>query len=143
MPHAATPARAARDAADLEGLLAAEGFGRLTAALQRVLRIVPQDARPAFDPALFEDDAERTLATALASVAAKMRGGPLPLAEFATVAEALVEPIDAYFDQVLVMAEDPAVRASRLGLLAAIRDLVSGVLDWREVACRSPWRGLL
>jgi glycyl-tRNA synthetase len=134
MPQAATPARAARDAADLEGLLAAEGFRRLTAALQRVLRIVPQGAPAAFDPALFEDEAERALAAALAGVAEKVRGGPLPLPEFVTTAEALVEPIDDYFDKVLVMAEDPAVRASRLGLLAAIRDLVADVLDWREIA---------
>jgi glycyl-tRNA synthetase len=134
MPHAATPARAARDVADLEGLLAADGFRRLTAALQRVLRIVPQDTPAAFDPALFEDEAERALAAALAGVAEKVRGGTLPLPEFATTAEALVDPIDDYFDKVLVMAEDPAVRASRLGLLAAIRDLVADVLDWREIA---------
>ncbi|MDN3358328.1 glycine--tRNA ligase [Actinomadura sp. DC4] len=134
MPHAATPARAARDAADLEGLSESEGFGRLTAALQRVLRIVPADAPAAFDPGLFEDEAERTLSTALAGVVEKARGGPLPLPEFATVAEALVEPIDDYFDKVLVMAEDPAVRANRLGLLAAIGDLVADVLDWREIA---------
>jgi glycyl-tRNA synthetase len=31
------------------------------------------------------------------------------------------------------MDEDPAVRANRLGLLAAIADLIGGVLDWREV----------
>jgi glycyl-tRNA synthetase len=133
MPHAATPARAARDAADLAGLLEADGFQRLTAALQRVLRIVPADVPPSYDPALFEDDAERALATALVGVAAKVRGGPLPLPEFATVAEALVEPINDYFDKVLVMAEDPAVRTSRLGLLAALRDLVADVLDWREI----------
>jgi glycyl-tRNA synthetase len=129
-----TPARAARDAADLAGLLESEEFRRLTIALQRVLRIVPPDAPPAFDPALFEDDAERTLADTLAGVAEKVRGGPLPLPEFARTAEALVEPIDAYFDAVLVMADDPAVRASRLGLLAAVRDLVADVLDWREIA---------
>jgi glycyl-tRNA synthetase len=134
MPHAASPARAARDAADLRGLLDSGGFQRLTAALQRVLRLVPPDAPASYDPGLFEDDAERVLATALAGVADKTRGGPLPLPEFAMVAEALVEPIDDYFDKVLVMAEDPAVRAGRLGLLAAIRDLVADVLDWREIA---------
>jgi glycyl-tRNA synthetase len=134
LPHAATPARAARDAADLEGLLAREEFGRLTTALQRVLRIVPPETPAAYDPALFEDDAERALAAAVAAVAERLRGGPLPLPEFAAVAGALAGPIDAYFDAVLVMAEDPRVRASRLGLLAAIRDLVAGVLDWREIS---------
>ena len=30
--------------------------------------------------------------------------------------------------------EDPARRANRLGFLAAIRDRVAPVLDWREIA---------
>jgi glycyl-tRNA synthetase len=34
---------------------------------------------------------------------------------------------------VLVMAEDPAVRANRLGLLASIRDLTDGVVGWEEL----------
>jgi glycyl-tRNA synthetase len=134
LPHAATPARAAQDAADLEELLTTPGFRRLTAALQRVLRIVPPDTRPDYDPAGFEDDAERRLGTTLAGVADKLRGGPLPLPVFAATAETLVDPIDDYFDKVLVMADDPAVRANRLGLLATIRDLVADVLDWREIA---------
>jgi glycyl-tRNA synthetase len=134
LPHAATPGRAARDAADLEQLLTTEGFQRLTTALQRVVRIVPPGTRADHDPARFENDAEHRLAAAFAGVAEKLRGGPLPLREFAAIAGALVGPIDDYFDDVLVMAEDPAVRANRLGLLAAVRDLVEGVLDWREIA---------
>jgi glycyl-tRNA synthetase len=98
------------------------------------VRIVPPGTRAHHDPELFENDAERRLAAALTGVAEKLRGGPLPLKEFAAVAEALVRPIDDYFDDVLVMAEDPAVRANRLGLLAAVRDLVGDVLDWREIA---------
>ncbi len=52
------------------------------------------------------------------------------LATFADVAAAMVGPINEFFDGVLVMAEDPDVRAARLGLLAAVRDLANGVLDW-------------
>jgi glycyl-tRNA synthetase len=134
LPHAATPGRASRDAADLEELVTSEGFQRLTTALQRVVRIVPPGTRADHDPGLSQDDVERRLAEAVTGVAEKLRGGPLPLKEFAAIAEALVRPIDDYFDDVLVMAEDPAVRANRLGLLAAVRDLVEDVLDWREIA---------
>ena len=35
----------------------------------------------------------------------------------------LADPIDRFFTDVLVMADDPALRASRLGLLQRIRDL--------------------
>jgi glycyl-tRNA synthetase len=57
-------------------------------------------------------------------------GPPYLLAEFVDAAAALVGPINAFFDAVLVMAEDPAVRAARLGLLASIRDLAAPILDW-------------
>ncbi len=41
----------------------------------------------------------------------------------------LVEPITAFFDQVLVMAEDETVRANRLALLQSIADLTGGIVD--------------
>ena len=49
-------------------------------------------------------------------------------------ATALVAPINAFFDAVLVMAEDPAVKANRLGLLAGIRDLSEGLVGWEALA---------
>ena len=45
----------------------------------------------------------------------------------------LVEPITNFFEEILVMAEDPEVRAARLGLLATIRDLAAPVLDWQAL----------
>jgi glycyl-tRNA synthetase beta chain len=37
--------------------------------------------------------------------------------------------VDAFFDQVMVMDEDPALRANRLSLLAQLRSLFAGVAD--------------
>jgi glycyl-tRNA synthetase beta chain len=37
--------------------------------------------------------------------------------------------VDAFFDQVMVMDEDPVLRANRLGLLAQLRGLFAGVAD--------------
>jgi glycyl-tRNA synthetase beta chain len=37
--------------------------------------------------------------------------------------------VDAFFDQVMVMDEDPMLRANRLGLLAQLRGLFAGVAD--------------
>lgn len=42
---------------------------------------------------------------------------------------ALGEPVDAFFDKVLVMAEDEAVRANRLALLAALDEQCRSVAD--------------
>ncbi|GAA2100799.1 glycine--tRNA ligase [Actinomadura alba] len=134
LPHAGSPAYAEQAAADLEKLLGDERFDRLTTALQRVLRIVPAETAAAYDPALFDDDAERRLHDALTRVRGELGDAAVGLPAFTGAALALAGPIDDYFDEVLVMADDPAVRANRLGLLAAIRDLVAGVLDWREVS---------
>ena len=37
--------------------------------------------------------------------------------------------IERFFTDVLVMAEDPAVRRNRLGLLQSIRELADGIVD--------------
>ncbi|WP_416138655.1 glycine--tRNA ligase subunit beta [Halomonas sp. HK25] len=42
---------------------------------------------------------------------------------------ALREPVDGFFDQVMVMADDPAIRANRLALLASLRALFLEVAD--------------
>lgn len=34
---------------------------------------------------------------------------------------------------VFVMVEDPALRAARIGLLAAVRDLGTGPVDWTHL----------
>jgi glycyl-tRNA synthetase beta chain len=46
---------------------------------------------------------------------------------------ALRDPVDALFDEVLVMAEDPALRANRLALLRDLRELFLTVADIGEL----------
>jgi glycyl-tRNA synthetase beta chain len=41
----------------------------------------------------------------------------------------LREPVDAFFEAVMVNAEDPSVRANRYALLARLRGLFLGVAD--------------
>ena len=38
-------------------------------------------------------------------------------------------PVDAFFEQVMVMDEDPKLRANRLALLAQLHGLFSGIAD--------------
>lgn len=40
--------------------------------------------------------------------------------------------VNTFFDDVLMMAEEPRLREARLGLLASIRDLGAGILDWSQ-----------
>ncbi len=54
-------------------------------------------------------------------------------ASLATLAQAR-EPVDAFFDDVMVMAEDPAVRANRLALLAELHRMMNRVADLSRLA---------
>lgn len=56
------------------------------------------------------------------------------LTEVVTVIrELLVEPINTFFDNVLVMAEDESLRQNRLALLQDIRNLTSGYADFSHL----------
>ena len=46
---------------------------------------------------------------------------------------AMVEPINAFFEQVMVMAEDPAVRGNRLKLLADVVSTLRLVGDFEQL----------
>jgi glycyl-tRNA synthetase beta chain len=47
---------------------------------------------------------------------------------------ALKEPVDAFFDKVMVNAEDPALKANRLGLLASLHAAMNRVADLSKLA---------
>ena len=62
-----------------------------------------------------------------------------PRAEYGAALETLssLRPrVDAFFEAVLVMAEDPAVRANRLALLGEIVSLFGDVADLSHVKGR-------
>jgi glycyl-tRNA synthetase beta chain len=46
---------------------------------------------------------------------------------------ALREPVDSFFEAVLVNAEDKALRANRLALLARMRDATGRVADFARI----------
>jgi glycyl-tRNA synthetase len=129
LPLAGTPAAADETLVELGRRSGDAGFAELVAALQRVRRIVPAETPAVYDPTALTEPEELALSESLAKVRESLSPSP-SLAEFADAASALVGPVHAFFDAVLVMAEDPALRAARLGLLATIRDLAAPVLDW-------------
>jgi glycyl-tRNA synthetase beta chain len=85
----------------------------------------------AIDESLLAEQAEKDLAQAV--VAAQTQLAPLTAnADYAGVMNYLAgmrEIVDAFFDQVMVMAEDEAVRNNRLALLNQTRQLFLGVAD--------------
>ncbi len=111
----------------------------LAAANKRVANILQKhddSATMDIDPARFEDTAERELFTALESALAS--SAPL-LAEgdytgTLLALASLRAPVDAFFEQVLVMSENPALRANRIALLSRLRKAFLGVGDISALA---------
>ena len=77
---------------------------------------------------LFVEDAERSLRAALESAAEQISPAS-SVDEFLTAFGALVPSIMRFFDEVLVMADDEAVRNNRLGLLQSVAALADGIVD--------------
>jgi len=88
------------------------------------------------DPALMAEPEEIALAGAVAAAGAAATAA-VEASDFDAAMAALAElraPVDAFFDKILVNAEDPAVRDNRLRLLAAIRDAMHTVADFSRIA---------
>jgi glycyl-tRNA synthetase len=133
LPLAASPAIADDTLAELERRVGDAEFAALVTALQRVRRIVPAGTPASYDPERLAEPAEAALHRAVVAVRGRLGDGRPSLAEFVAAAAPLAGPVTAFFDEILVMAEDPDLRQARLGLLAAIRDLAAPVLDWAEL----------
>ncbi|AHH94803.1 Glycyl-tRNA synthetase 2 [Kutzneria albida DSM 43870] len=133
LPLAETPAAADTTLAELTRRAQDPEFVELAAALQRVRRIVPAGTHSEYDPGKLVEPAELALHEVLSKVSSQLDGATGGLAEFLSVAGELAAPVNAFFEAVLVMAEDEQLRRARLGLLATIDSLAEGVLDWRAL----------
>jgi glycyl-tRNA synthetase beta chain len=114
----------------------------LAAANKRIANILNKaegQAGPNVDPALFKMPAEAELARLLAQAgraadAAFERGDYTEsLQELAS----LKASVDAFFESVMVNAEDPRLRANRLGLLRQLHNAMNRVADLSRLAASS------
>ncbi|RWM75414.1 glycine--tRNA ligase subunit beta [Mesorhizobium sp.] len=88
------------------------------------------------EPGLFREDAEKTLFAAV-NQAEKEAGQAIHNEDFSAAMlalSALREPVDSFFERVLVNDEDQAVRANRLALLARVRAATDQVADFSKIA---------
>ncbi|WP_310638422.1 glycine--tRNA ligase subunit beta [Delftia acidovorans] len=111
----------------------------LAAANKRVgniLKKADQAVQAHVDAAVLAEVAEKDLYAALQSVAPKAQqqfaAGDYT-ASLQTLA-ALRAPVDAFFEHVMVNAEDPALKANRLGLLATLHEAMNRVADLSRLA---------
>ncbi len=107
----------------------------LAAANKRIGNILKkseqQSVEARVDDALLQEAAERALAAALKDVAPKAEALFNQGEYAASLRElaALKTPVDAFFDGVMVNADDPALRANRLGLLKTLHEAMNRVAD--------------
>lgn len=132
-----------KQAEALAALLGTEDGVNLLAGYKRaanILRAEEKKEGKAFagkpDAALLEEQAEKDLASTLDSVLVEIRP-LLDAADFSGAMAALAKlrgPVDGFFDNIHVNAEDAAVRENRLKILAGIRAAVHEVADFSKIA---------
>lgn len=115
-------------------------FDSLMTACKRVMNILPPGCPSAIDPLRFTHEAERRLHAETLRVAQEVRVEEEREHDEAVLEayETLKGPIDGFFNEVMVMAEDPAVRETRLALLKAVNDLLARFADFRLVVTEGP-----
>ena len=89
----------------------------------------------ALDRSLATEEAELALIDALAATAPRVEAA-VEARDFEEALEAAGElgpPVDRFFDEVLVMAEDESIRANRLRLLLEVRDALGALGDLSQI----------
>jgi glycyl-tRNA synthetase beta chain len=118
----------------LKGFLALPDAAVLAAINKRIVNILrkaPAAGSAVVDASALHEEAERTLHAILAPVRAGVRQA-IQEHRYADALDALTPlraPVDAFFDQLLVMDENPRVRDNRLALLTEVQTLLCGVAD--------------
>jgi len=101
-----------------------------------ILRQAALQSSPRLKTALLVDDAEKQLHNALGAASAKCR----PLIERRQYTEALTalsglrNPVDRFFDEVMVMTDDQELKKNRLALLSELRDLFLEIADISQLS---------
>ncbi len=116
---------------DFRKLDEAESLAAANKRIGNILKKVKGELPAAIDDALLQEAQEKTLNEKLQTMAAKV----LPLFEAGNYSEALQQlaalrdPIDAFFEAVMVMADDEALKNNRLAMLSQLHNLFMKAAD--------------
>jgi glycyl-tRNA synthetase len=100
---------------------------------KRIVRPILDEVREyQVDPDVFVEEAGRDLWAAYQQAVGRL-GADREVDATLTALQELRDPINAFFDQVLVMAEDEALRRNRLALVYAVAAIPDGVVDLSQV----------
>ena len=114
----------------------AESLAAANKRVGNILKKAEAAVAASVDTALLTEDAEAALHQALCLVQPQADSA-FEQGDYTGSLKALAAlkaPVDAFFDQVMVNAEDPALRANRLGLLATLHQAMNRVADLSKLA---------
>jgi glycyl-tRNA synthetase len=124
------PARAAQAVKQLQAWVEREDWDTILPGYARCVRIIRSASVDSttlkVSTKKFIEEEEKKLYDALQKNA---KSQPTNIDEFLNIVVKLIPSINAFFDKVLVMAEDQAVRENRLGLVGKIAGLARGLAD--------------
>ena len=124
------PAGAVRAVKQLAPRVAQPDWATILPAYARCVRITRDQAQQfPLDPTALVEPAEKDLCQTLLKVEATPRR-PGSMEDFLNAFLPVIPAISRFFEEVLVMADDPTLRANRLGLLQRITLLPKGVADF-------------
>ncbi len=108
-----------------------QSFDLLAGSFKRIRNIIKENSDVTVNPKLFTEEAERELDAVRGELEASAEKylGVGDYRGFLSEMMRLKEPVDRFFDDVMVMADDQAVRTNRLNLLTAINHLILEVGD--------------
>lgn len=112
-----------------------EAFNVLASSYKRIRNIIKDNDNVSIDDAQFSEDAEKSLYTAYVEVQGEMMKH-LESRDYAGALQVMLkmkQPVDGFFDDVMVMVDDQAVRQNRLNLLTAIGELILKVGDISKI----------
>jgi glycyl-tRNA synthetase beta chain len=119
----------------LDGLKSSPDFEPFILMAKRINNILKDAPACRLAPDLFVEKEERELHSTLVIIRDNV-GPMIEKGDFARVQSILLRlrpTLNAFFDKVLVMAEDKRLRQNRLGLLQAIRKLLLEIADYSRV----------
>jgi glycyl-tRNA synthetase beta chain len=108
-----------------------EAFNVLASSFKRIRNITKENMSTEVNRSLFEKEAESNLYELFVDISTRMQA-LIAGKDYLQALEVMLQmkqPVDTFFIDVMVMAEDPAVRQNRLNLLTAIGELILQVGD--------------
>ncbi|MCC7041752.1 MAG: glycine--tRNA ligase subunit beta [Burkholderiales bacterium] len=118
------------------GLAEATALAAANKRIVNILRKSGSDAAAAVDPQRLEAGAERDLFAAFEELAPKVESD-FSRGDYAAALRVLASAkpvVDRYFDEVMVMTDDPKLRANRLALLRGVAHTMNRVADIGKLA---------